>query len=70
MLDAEPEVILKMPGDSYSPLLLALAMTAVLVGMLLHSRWVCVTAVVISFIVSTVWLWPERRLMQIENNND
>jgi hypothetical protein len=38
LLDAEPDVILKMPGDSYAPLLLALAMTAAFVALLLHSR--------------------------------
>ena len=36
LLDAEPDVILKMPGDSYMPLLLALAMTALFVSLLLH----------------------------------
>src|SRR5665213_2033704 len=35
VLDAEPDVILKMPGDSYLPLLVAVAMTAVFTCMLL-----------------------------------
>jgi cytochrome c oxidase subunit 1/cytochrome c oxidase subunit I+III len=70
VLDAEPEVILRMPGDSYAPLLLALGMTALLVAMLLHSRWGCGISAFITFIISIVWLWPKRRLMQIEAGDD
>ena len=39
MLDAEPNVILQMPGDSYLPFLLALGITAFFASMLLHSWW-------------------------------
>jgi cytochrome c oxidase subunit 1/cytochrome c oxidase subunit I+III len=70
VLDAEPDVILKMPGDSYAPLLLALAMTAAFVALLLHSRWGFGIAAVITALTSIGWLWPERSLMQIETSHD
>jgi cytochrome c oxidase subunit 1/cytochrome c oxidase subunit I+III len=70
LLDAEPDVILKMPGDSYAPLLLALAMTAAFVALLLHSRWGFGIAAVVTVLTSIGWLWPERALMQIETGHD
>jgi len=66
VLDAEPDVILKMPGDSYLPLLVAVAMTAVFTCMLLHWWWGGGIAVVATFIASVAWLWPRRALAQIE----
>ena len=41
-LDAEADVILKMPGDTLLPLLLALALVAVLTALLAHLWWVAV----------------------------
>ncbi len=40
VLDAEPDVILKMPGDSLLPLLAALGMTVIFCGMLFINYWV------------------------------
>lgn len=66
LLDAEPDVILKMPGDSYMPLLLALAMTALFVSLLLHSWWGLGIAALVTLLISIGWLWPQRALGQIE----
>ncbi len=63
-LDATPDVILRMPGDSQSPFWLAVALTVLTVGMLLQSWWVVGCAVAVAFIVTVVWLWPEDRLGQ------
>ena len=65
-LDAEPDVILKMPPDSYSPLLLALALAAVFIGALLHSWWLLGACLVVTLLASIAWLWPRRSLSQIE----
>src|SRR6185437_5702704 len=35
-LDGEPDIILKMPGDSYAPLILTLGLTVGFVGLLVH----------------------------------
>jgi cytochrome c oxidase subunit I len=67
LLDAEPDVILKMPGDSYAPLLLGLSITALFVGLILHSRWGVGSSAVATLLVSIVWLWPRKSLAQIEN---
>src|SRR6185437_15279595 len=39
-LDAMPDVILRMPGDSLAPLLLSIALAIAFVGMLMHSWWI------------------------------
>jgi cytochrome c oxidase subunit 1/cytochrome c oxidase subunit I+III len=66
MLDAEPAVILTMPGDTYTPLLLALALTLLFVG-LLAQAWSAVGAGVLLTLLATIaWLWPQRKLSQIE----
>ncbi|MEP7245344.1 MAG: cytochrome c oxidase subunit I [Gammaproteobacteria bacterium] len=63
-LDAEPDVILRMPGDSLAPLLLALSLSIVFVGMLMHSWWIFSGALGVSLVATIVWLWPEARLGQ------
>ncbi len=63
-LDAVPEVILRMPGDSLAPLLLSLSLVGVFAGMLMHSWWIFGVAMVASLVATSVWLWPEARLGQ------
>jgi len=65
-LDAEPDVILRMPGDTLLPLLLALTMTALCASMLVHSRWGVYESALATFIVTALWLWPQRALAQVD----
>ena len=63
-LDAVPDVILRMPGDSLAPLLLSIALVVVFIGMLVHSWWLFGAALAASLLATIVWLWPEARLGQ------
>jgi cytochrome c oxidase subunit 1/cytochrome c oxidase subunit I+III len=63
-LDAVPDVILRMPGDSFAPLLLSLTLAIAFVGMLMHSWWLFGIAVFCSAVASIAWLWPEAKLGQ------
>jgi cytochrome c oxidase subunit I+III len=63
--DGQPDLILKMPGDSYAPFLLTVALTIGFVALLLHLWWVAVASAVLTIVAILVWLWPERRLGQI-----
>jgi cytochrome c oxidase subunit 1/cytochrome c oxidase subunit I+III len=63
-LDATPDVILRMPGDSYAPFWLALLLALLCVGMLLHSWWLFGVMLFASFVATVCWLWPEDRLGQ------
>jgi cytochrome c oxidase subunit 1/cytochrome c oxidase subunit I+III len=64
-LDAEPDVILKMPGDTPLPLLLALALVAMLAGLLAHGWIVTIIAGAASLILILAWLWPQASLGQV-----
>ena len=58
VLDAEPDVILKMPGDSLLPLLAALGMMVIFCGMLLINFWVIGGRGCLDRAVALVWLAP------------
>jgi cytochrome c oxidase subunit I+III len=64
-LDAEPDVILKMPGDSIAPLTLAIAMAVGFTGLLIHAWWLAALGALGCLAAIAVWLWPERHLDQV-----
>jgi hypothetical protein len=63
-LDAEPDLILKMPGDSAWPFLTTLAMTVALVGLLLGWWWVATGGGAVTMLWLLAWLWPRQALGQ------
>ncbi len=63
-LDAQPDAILKMPGDSLSPLLLSIVMTALFAALMLMNWWAVAVAVLAGLAVIAYWLWPRDRLGQ------
>jgi heme/copper-type cytochrome/quinol oxidase subunit 1 len=63
-LDAAPDVILKMPGDAYSPFFTGLFTALIFAGMLLH-WWVATgTAIAAAVLSLTVWMWPRKAWLQ------
>lgn len=58
VLDAEPDVILKMPGDSLLPLLAALGMMVIFCGMLFINYWAMAAGAVWTGLVLLIWLVP------------
>ncbi len=67
LLDAVPDVILRMPGDSLAPLLLSIALVIMFVGMLMHSWWIFGWALAATLVATVIWLWPEARLGQTQD---
>lgn len=65
-LDAEPHIILKMPGDSAAPFMLALSCAVLFVGLLTRQWWAIGAggAGVIGAIIW--WLWPRVSLAETE----
>jgi cytochrome c oxidase subunit I len=57
-IDAEPDAILKMPEDTYVPLVLALALAALFAAMLAKSLTGSILAIIAGLIVMLIWLWP------------
>jgi cytochrome c oxidase subunit 1/cytochrome c oxidase subunit I+III len=63
-IDATPEIILKMPGDSSAPFFVGLFLSLAFAGMLLH-WWSFAGAMILSCIIALmVWMWPEKALAQ------
>jgi cytochrome c oxidase subunit 1/cytochrome c oxidase subunit I+III len=65
-LGATPDVILKMPEDSYTPFWLALFATLVFAGLLTHAVWFTAAMLFGCAVSIVIWLWPEKRLIQRE----
>jgi cytochrome c oxidase subunit I+III len=61
-LDADPETVLRMPGDTCLPFVLSLAVSAWLAAMLLHSPVGVGVAALATFLATAAWLWPQRAL--------
>jgi len=61
-LDAEPNVILKMPRDTLVPLYLALSMTLFAVGLVLLHWWLAAIGLICTAASIIAWLWPEVQL--------
>jgi cytochrome c oxidase subunit 1/cytochrome c oxidase subunit I+III len=59
-IDAEPDAILKMPEDSFAPLILAISLSGLFVAMLAQSVGGGALALCVGFIAILTWLWPER----------
>jgi cytochrome c oxidase subunit I len=57
-IDGEPDVILKMPGESYMPLAMTLCLSAFFSGLLVHWWWLAAAAAGLGVIVGITWLWP------------
>ncbi|WP_342021900.1 hypothetical protein [Methyloceanibacter marginalis] len=64
-LDGEPEAILKMPGDSPLPFLLAVTLTTSLTGLLTHLWWLAGFAGIASVGLIIAWVWPRPELAQV-----
>ena len=58
-VDAEPNIILKMPGDTLVPLFLALAMAGLVGGLALVNWLVVALAAVLIAAAILAWLWPD-----------
>ena len=63
-LDAEPDVILKMPEDLPAPFIVTLAISAFFVGLLLQLWWLAGVGGFATLAGLLVWLWPARELEQ------
>jgi cytochrome c oxidase subunit 1/cytochrome c oxidase subunit I+III len=57
-MDGEPDVILKMPSESYSPLIMTLCLSALFAGLLVHMWLLAGIAGAIGLLTGIAWLWP------------
>jgi cytochrome c oxidase subunit 1/cytochrome c oxidase subunit I+III len=69
-LDAQPDIILKMPSDTLAPLALALSATFVFVGLAFHVWWLVAFATIGAGASILGWLWPEAKLGETAERAD
>jgi hypothetical protein len=65
MLDAIPDVIVKMPKDSLLPVLLALALSSMFAALMIEAWWFLGATILVSLAIVLAWLWPSRELGQL-----
>ena len=65
-LDAQPDMVLEMPADSIAPLLLAIGLSALFVGMLLKTWILAGIGGAVALIAVLLWLWPRIDLRERE----
>jgi hypothetical protein len=63
-LDAEPDMILEMPKDTYAPFVLGVGLLVLFAGMLLKAWWVLALGGLVVLAALTSWLWPRRSLKE------
>ncbi|HZT86451.1 MAG TPA: cytochrome c oxidase subunit I [Stellaceae bacterium] len=57
-LDGEPDVILKMPTESYLPLLVTLCISIFFAGLVSTLWWLAAVGAVLGIALCVAWLWP------------
>ena len=63
-LDGDPQLVLKMPEDTPVPFLLAVAVSVLFIGLLVHAWWLAALAGAGALAALLAWLWPSRALGQ------
>jgi cytochrome c oxidase subunit 1/cytochrome c oxidase subunit I+III len=57
-IDGEPDLILKMPGESYMPLLATICISVLFAGLVSDLWWLAIAGAVATAIAGVAWLWP------------
>jgi hypothetical protein len=57
-MDGEPDIVLKMPSESYMPFAMMLCLAAFFAGLLVHFWALAAAAAGVAVIVGIAWLWP------------
>jgi len=65
-LDAEPDLILEMPGDTTAPFWLTVGLSLLFIGLLLRVVSLAAGGGVLTALAILVWLWPRRALRERE----
>jgi cytochrome c oxidase subunit 1/cytochrome c oxidase subunit I+III len=64
-LDAEVDLVMKMPDDTLAPLALTIGMALGFIGMLTHLGWLTIVGGLMTLVALVAWLWPRRELAQV-----
>ena len=59
-LDATPDLILEMPGDSLAPFTLTVGLSGLFTGMVLRQWWLVAIGAAVIVYAMIDWFWPRR----------
>ena len=65
-VDAQPDLILEMPDDSFAPLVLTVGVSAIFSGLIVKMWWLAGLGSAVSALALLSWLWPRRALRERE----
>ena len=57
-IDGEPELILKMPSESYLPVTMAVCISILFAGLVTNLWWLAALGAVVGIGIGIIWLWP------------
>jgi cytochrome c oxidase subunit I len=63
-LDAEPDMVLEMPENSFAPFCLTVGLSVLFVGLLLRVWAVAIVGAVVCALALMAWFWPSRELRE------
>ncbi|HLY66023.1 MAG TPA: cbb3-type cytochrome c oxidase subunit I, partial [Chloroflexota bacterium] len=69
-LDAEPDTILKMPGESYLPVLTSCGIAMLFAGLVSRLWWCAALGASVAVVLAVIWLWPRAEAGQREQPVD
>jgi len=64
-LDAEVDLVIKMPEDTFAPLILTIGMALGFIGLLMHVVWLTAVGAALTLVALIAWLWPRRAMAQV-----
>jgi heme/copper-type cytochrome/quinol oxidase subunit 1 len=64
-LDADVDLVMKMPEDTIAPLVLTIGMALGFIGLLVHASWLAAAGALVTLAAMVAWLWPRRALAQV-----
>jgi cytochrome c oxidase subunit I len=65
-LDAVPDMVLEMPGDSAAPFAMAVGLAVMFAGLVAQGRIAAAVGALLTVIALLMWLWPRRELRERE----
>ncbi|HEX4240840.1 MAG TPA: cytochrome c oxidase subunit I [Steroidobacteraceae bacterium] len=65
-LDAVPDMVLEMPGDSAAPFAMAVGLAVMFAGLVAQARIAAAVGALLTVIALLMWLWPRRELRERE----
>ncbi|MBV9757267.1 MAG: cytochrome ubiquinol oxidase subunit I, partial [Alphaproteobacteria bacterium] len=68
-MDSEPDIILKMPEETYAPVLLAGCITVFFCALLARVWWLAAAAVAVGTAITLYWMWPRAKIGQTRSTS-